>query len=895
MYQKGRSLFEVLAVLVIGGILTIGGIEFVSYLISKNTANTIQKGANNRAASIMTSPLLNKAEDGAVLTALGFLKEEDGFFWTYKKEETNAFSITVMPIKKTVCNILLNMDFTYLKEMFVNGKKHEEAVCDKATNTFKLVYKTAGLRYHPKEASSCIAPNVKCGLGCCSVGSECCHGMCVEPCSGVGMNGRRDAFTCACFCDETLGLKEDETTGGCVCEKGKHFDGTKCVCDDTTCIGGVLTSDCSCNCASSGKVHKVGNDRECVACNEDKECSSCQTCQNNECVGECCIQDKKHCTKEDECCNGYPCSEKNICCIPNQERCSADEDCCNDSCVNEICCTKLQKICSKDEECCEGAVCQDWKCCRPFNDICNVSEDCCGDKTECLHNKCCLKSGSSCDENIEPNPCCTGSCQKGKCCVDLKSNCNTDEECCGENLCVAQKCCSSVGSTCDVSDDTCCEGSVCVNGICCAGDGFCKENCEKCCSKGISSVCRWTSQGNLWTGSCSKSEEKVYGLDPKLKENRCCFSGEYLVPAFDGTPGAEKVSMLGEKYCCEANVGKEQYTYFNTKTNSCTVLGECPSDYDGIAFVIDMSNSVLFSADTKEEACPCDEYYYETDIDSTRKATACGTATDLSKITPDKYKKIGGRDTPEYCRCLVDKAKQFKPHAKWCSDAKDVAKTHGFDCSYEEVLAVRQKRLSCTEKDRLTVVKKQFNSLFSSSEIKWEDLKIGIYTFGDDAKTILDYRKHALSELQSAMQKIETQGGTCSSCGLYEAYQDTIANNQKAAPLFFLIADGDENAYFRFEPRGSRYKLKNIVEMVQEDCDNLFQIHALGYGEIKSAKDFRLPVSENIYTYSINTSSLKDVILDVTKKNLDNCIPREENEICCKKGTKWDDEDKKCK
>ncbi|MBQ4084431.1 MAG: hypothetical protein IJC30_02085, partial [Alphaproteobacteria bacterium] len=171
MYQKGRSVFEVLAVLVISGILTIGGIEFVSYLISKNTANTIQKGANNRAASIMTSPLLNKAEDGAVLTALGFLKEEDGFFWTYKKEETNAFSITVMPIKKTVCNILLNMDFTYLKEMFVNGKKYEEAVCDKVTNTFKLVYKTAGLKYHPKEASSCIAPNVKCGLGCCSAGS----------------------------------------------------------------------------------------------------------------------------------------------------------------------------------------------------------------------------------------------------------------------------------------------------------------------------------------------------------------------------------------------------------------------------------------------------------------------------------------------------------------------------------------------------------------------------------------------------------------------------------------------------------------------------------------------------------------------------------------------------
>ena len=894
MYQKGRGIFEILAALVIGGILTIGGIEFVGYLIAKNTANSIQKNANNRAAAIMTSPLLNKAENGEHLTAFGFLKKEDNFFWTYTKEEANAFSITVLPVKKSVCNILLGMDFTYLKELFVNGRKYEEAICDKTENTFKLVYKTAGLKRRPSEISSCSYPNVECGIGCCPQGTECCQGMCVEPCVSVGMNGKRDSFTCNCFCDGTLGLKEDES-GNCVCEEGKHFDGTGCVCDNTLCEGGILTPDCLCNCTSAGKIPKTGDDRKCVACNEDKDCSSCQTCQNNVCVGECCVPDKKRCTKESECCNGYPCSDKNICCTPIQESCTNNEECCNDSCINKKCCIPLRKVCSNDTECCEGGVCEDWKCCRPVNDICTTKDDCCGKETDCLQNKCCLKAGAICDENEEVNPCCVGTCHAGKCCMELKAECTTDDDCCGENACVAEKCCVSAGNVCDTSDDACCEGSVCRDGICCAADGFCGQNCEKCCSKGVSAVCRWTSNGNIWNGSCSKEESVVYGLDAKTEENRCCYANEYLVPSFDGVPGTEGVSMLGETYCCPAVSGKERYTYFNTKTKACSVLGECPSDYDGIAFIVDMSNSVLFSASTEKNACPCDEFYYETNIEGTRKALACGTATDLSKLTPEKYKFSSGRDVPEYCRCLVDKAKVNKPRTKWCSDAKDEAKTHGFDCSYEEVLAIRQKRLSCTEKDRLTVIKEQFNALFSETEIKWEELKIGFYTFGDDSQTLLNYGKHPLSDLKSVVERIETQGGTCSSCGLYNAWQDTIANNQKAAPLFFLIADGDENVSFTFEPRGQRYKLKNITEMVQEDCENLFQLHAFGYGEITSAKDFKLPVKDNIHVYSINSFSLKDTLLSITKKNLDNCIPREENEICCKKGTTWDDEEKKCK
>ena len=39
MHQRGRSILEILAVLCIIGILTVGGLGFFSYTMAKNTAN----------------------------------------------------------------------------------------------------------------------------------------------------------------------------------------------------------------------------------------------------------------------------------------------------------------------------------------------------------------------------------------------------------------------------------------------------------------------------------------------------------------------------------------------------------------------------------------------------------------------------------------------------------------------------------------------------------------------------------------------------------------------------------------------------------------------------------------------------------------------------------------
>jgi len=52
--QSGRSMVEILAVICIIVLLSVGSLLLYSYVIAKNQANTIQTMSNERAASIMT-------------------------------------------------------------------------------------------------------------------------------------------------------------------------------------------------------------------------------------------------------------------------------------------------------------------------------------------------------------------------------------------------------------------------------------------------------------------------------------------------------------------------------------------------------------------------------------------------------------------------------------------------------------------------------------------------------------------------------------------------------------------------------------------------------------------------------------------------------------------------
>jgi len=859
MYQKGRTAIELFSVLLIIGLMTVAGVEMYNYTFSKNTAVMIQKKANSRAASILTSPLLVTTKSGHSLDALGFLRKEENFTWTHTKESSNAFSITISPVKKKVCNLLLSMDTSYLKELRVDGKTNENAVCSNKGSEMTFVYDTGTIKRAPVQPRKCSGNETKCGLGCCPQGTDCCNGMCLEKCTGVGMDGRRDAFTCACLCDETAGLVYSEAVGGCVCQEGKHYEDGKCVCDNTQCDGGILSPDCSCNCATNGKTPKAGNPRVCVECNDNSDCSSasCETCDNNVCVGKCCVKNGLKCDEEDTCCNGLPCPSTGYCCMPSGSSCDENSDCCLGSCSNAgHCCLDIGKTCQSETDCCGNTPCVDNTCCHPLGENCTSKNDCCGvskGSVDCYMNVCCVTKGGTCDEN---SPCCSGECINGKCCTPKGERCQATAECC-VGICSNGRCCSDYGATCE-DDSDCCAGT-CTDGVCCAGLGqkcqgagsccegdcvggicclslgkacdethpccdgsFCSDKdiccpetgscgtlCEDCCPKG-GKVCSWTQPQKGWVGICTHRATPFYGKDATTHEPRCCTGEEALVPSFNGEPALNETQKQSDMFCCPVEEGLEQYTYYNTSTGKCALLGECPSGYDGVAFIIDLSGSMLWSV------------------------------------------------------------KRGTEHL-------------GFpDCPFRNT--------------GIGVLEKQLKEAFESDEVKWENLKVGIYSFSNDAKTELSYEKHSVAELKSAISDLADNcrwgQQTHTGAGLKQAWKNTFGKDSKHTPLFFILTDGPESPPYK----GKTVLLADTIDLMQADCDNLFKLYVFGFGDAVNAEYFRLKQSDRVIPYSLSITSIKDVVLNVTKQNLENCIPRDEktSEICCEVGKRWDDEKKKC-
>ena len=895
-HERGRSIIEIIAVLIIVGILSVGIMWTVAYLLAKNTANSIQKKANERAASIMTSPSLAQAEVGNPLDALGFSEKEEGFAYEQKKVTEDAFSVFVKPVKKRVCEILMGMDLSYLKDFRVNDETYSKATCLEAENTVEFVY-AAGKLHRAKPLESCGAGSNACGFGCCPKGKACCQGECVDACSGFGMTGERDTFTCECICDVTKGFKKATDSTSCVCEENYHYEDGHCVCDDTRCEGGVLNSSCECNCGLNGLKPKDGDPRKCVKCNNDGDCSSasCEKCENNVCVGKCCVENGGKCTPGDNnCCDIAVCPEAGYCCIDGlTQQCNENKDCCNGTCTDHHCCAGLQKSCLAGSDCCD-AHCVNAVCCRLTGEVCTEPQDCCkyGEGniscsvvSEGTDKVCCIKLGKkTCDKDT---PCCEGTCTSGLCCLEEEEKCKTDSDCCSgfcdpkTKTCQAK--CITKFSKC-TEEDECCENLECgVKNICCPKNGYCENHCGECCPYVGVPECEWREDKETgWKGICSNvsgSNTGFYGKEAKDSAVRCCKNGEALVPGFSGYPGGytkegNAVRKLNTSYCCPVEDGKMEYTYFNEEENACKELGECPSSYDGIALVIDLSYSMFGEASRPANRNDGGFYLH-------------GLSEVCFSNPPDSRK---GKYPFEECPYMY-----LSP----CTDGERCQKP-GTPEKY---------RLIPLKESRNGVLIEQLKGVFNDKEIPWEELKVGIYTFGNDSQVVLPYKTHSLDALKDAIEnKVIADycnsgkpcAQTCTAMGLEEAKNNTafgknaVSEGTRNIPIFFILTDGAE-----YCPTNQNKVLKDIVGNMENVCDNLFDLHIFGFGDIKSAAQFGLGgvAADNIHPISLSTpGNLKAEILKVAKRNFANCIPRsqEDQEACCQKGKKWDDKKKQC-
>ena len=104
--ETGRSMVEMLGVLAIMGILSIGGIAGYTYAMNRLKANDIIDGVNKRAVALSTYTLLGTGVSATTLDAE--FANKIGDFPVALAAADPGFTLTVSEITRPVCNHVLN-------------------------------------------------------------------------------------------------------------------------------------------------------------------------------------------------------------------------------------------------------------------------------------------------------------------------------------------------------------------------------------------------------------------------------------------------------------------------------------------------------------------------------------------------------------------------------------------------------------------------------------------------------------------------------------------------------------------------------------------------------------------------------------------------------------------
>lgn len=184
---------------------------------------------------------------------------------------------------------------------------------------------------------------------------------------------------------------------------------------------------------------------------------------------------------------------------------------------------------------------------------------------------------------------------------------------CGEECCEA-------GAPC-CGDEVCCVGGLCCGDVCYTEcntytPGMLprsyERNCECWCDETrgfkrypIDGVCVCDDPLASYDAEKDKCDNGGSGYEPTetpcveghAPENpeviRCCREGENLSVSYRNYE--ESKEETGNMFCCEATEeeAEKKYVYFDYSTGSCERKDICPHNYDGIAFVLDNSGSMV--------------------------------------------------------------------------------------------------------------------------------------------------------------------------------------------------------------------------------------------------------------------------------------------------------------
>ncbi len=370
--QSGRSMIEMLAVLAIMGILTLGGIAGYRYAMNKSTANTITKEVSLRAASIMNDGTFSRYQIDAPIAALGFKGQIGAFTYEQTKSSTTTFTVTVFPVSQSVCRRIAEMAHPNALSVSINEQLWQEGdtfLCTSDENTIDFVFAAIpqGQMLTDFACGPCYDQSGdECIYKC--VGNQICSdaGCVCPPETPVGA----DSFYCICrgnkvpnasnVCACPGNMTDPDGDNTCTCPSPTtYWNGSACVCptdtptgaDPTTCAcpdgmtEDALTNECVFACEDPTPYWDTQT-QTCVACLADENCDTCYACQDKACV-------KKECAltcpdgmilEEDEC--GCPTS---CCCTQEEVEAGA-------ICLDGVC---KQAYCDPTSVLCSQAKCPD--------------------------------------------------------------------------------------------------------------------------------------------------------------------------------------------------------------------------------------------------------------------------------------------------------------------------------------------------------------------------------------------------------------------------------------------------------------------------------------------------------------------------------------------------------
>lgn len=168
--QQGRSMVEMLGVLVVIGVLSITAVLGYSYAMNKHRANIILEDVKRIAVFVVSSDFMQK-EDG-VIEDLNVEVESDTPYEVAKETE-KTFYITAGEIDKKICAILVREKPTYAEEIVANAM--DAKVCQEGENEIYFYVNADMQTIDDADKPEACSAEVPCS-GC----SECLAGRCVD-------------------------------------------------------------------------------------------------------------------------------------------------------------------------------------------------------------------------------------------------------------------------------------------------------------------------------------------------------------------------------------------------------------------------------------------------------------------------------------------------------------------------------------------------------------------------------------------------------------------------------------------------------------------------------------------------------------------------------------------